>query len=130
VILVDSHVLVWLTSSPARLSANGAAAIHEARERGEGIAISAVTLAELAFLTVRNRLQLEFTLEELLTDLEARFVVLPITARVCARAAELGPRFPKDPADRIIAGTALVEGRSLITADRAIIKSRALPIIW
>jgi len=38
--------------------------------------------------------------------------------------------YPKDPADRIIGATALVEGIPLITADREIRKSRALATIW
>ena len=38
--------------------------------------------------------------------------------------------YPKDPADRIIAGTALVEGLALLTADQAIRGARALRTIW
>jgi PIN domain nuclease of toxin-antitoxin system len=38
--------------------------------------------------------------------------------------------FPKDPADRMIVATALVEGLSLITADREISRSKLVPTIW
>ena len=38
--------------------------------------------------------------------------------------------YPKDPADRIIGATALVEGISLVTADEDIRKSKALRTIW
>jgi PIN domain nuclease of toxin-antitoxin system len=38
--------------------------------------------------------------------------------------------YPKDPADRIIGATALVEGLSLLTADREIRRSRAVQTIW
>ena len=47
--------------------------------------------------------------------------------RACARA--LPATYPKDPADRVGA-TALVEGLSLITADREIRRSRAVRTIW
>jgi PIN domain nuclease of toxin-antitoxin system len=57
-------------------------------------------------------------------------VVLPISGRACVRALGLPAAYPKDPADRIIGGTALVEGLSLLTADRAIRRSRALRTIW
>ena len=50
-----------------------------------------------------------------LQEVESRFVVLPITGRVCARIG-LPPSYPKDPADRIIGATALVEGLSLLPA--------------
>ena len=65
-----------------------------------------------------------------LQEVESRFVVLPITGRVCARAIGLPPSYPKDPADRIIGATALVEGLSLLTADREIRKSKILRTIW
>lgn len=129
-ILIDTHVVVWLAFEPQKLSSRAAMAIREARTRGEGVAISDVTLMELALLPTRKRIQLTITLETFLAEVEARFVVLPITARACARAMELGARYPKDPADRIIAGTALAEGRTLVTADREIRRSRALPTIW
>jgi PIN domain nuclease of toxin-antitoxin system len=53
-----------------------------------------------------------------------------ITGRVCARAIGLPPSYPKDPADCIIGATALVEGLSLLTADREIHKSEVLRTIW
>lgn len=130
VILVDTHVVAWLAFDPARLSAKAKAAIREARAQGEGVAISDITLVELALLATRNRIRLTSSLETFLAEVEARFVVLPITASACTRAMALGRRFPKDPADRIIAGTAMAEGRTLITADRAIIRSQALRTIW
>jgi hypothetical protein len=38
--------------------------------------------------------------------------------------------YPKDPADRIIGATALVEGLFLLTADRGIRRSKAVRTIW
>ncbi len=38
--------------------------------------------------------------------------------------------YPKDPADRIIGATALVDGFSLITADREIHRSKVVRTIW
>ena len=56
--------------------------------------------------------------------------VLPISGRACARAVMLPAKYPRDPADRVIGATALVEGVPLITADREIRNSRALQTIW
>jgi PIN domain nuclease of toxin-antitoxin system len=53
-----------------------------------------------------------------------------MSGRVCARAVGLPLSFPKDPADRIIAATALVEGLCLLTADREIRRSRVVQTIW
>ena len=95
-----------------------------------GLAISDITLLELATLASKGRIRLNISLESFLSEIEARFTILPISGRACVRALGLPAAYPKDPADRIIAGTALVEGLSLLTADRAIRRSRALPTIW
>jgi len=129
-ILVDTHVVVWLAFEPSRLSNQARAAIDDARTKGEGLAISDITLLELSRLAGKGRIRLEISFESFLAEVEARFVVLPITGRACVRALGLPAAYPKDPADRIIAGTALVEGLPLLTADREIRRARALRTIW
>jgi PIN domain nuclease of toxin-antitoxin system len=130
VILVDTHVVLWLTSDPAKLSRKARIAIEEARKNGEGLAICDVTLLELTVLASKGRIHLGISLESFLQEVEARFVVFPITGRACARAMGFPAAFPKDPADRIIGATALVEGLSLITADREIHRSKVVHTIW
>jgi PIN domain nuclease of toxin-antitoxin system len=130
VILVDTHVVVWLALDQTQLSKNARAAIDDARRNGDGLAISDITLLELATLASKGRIRLNISLESFLREIEARFTILPISGRACVRALGLPAAYPKDPADRVIAGTALVEGLSLLTADRAIRRSRALPTVW
>ena len=129
-ILVDTHVVVWLAFDEGKLSKKARAAIEEGRQRGEGLAICDITLIELARLASKGRIRLGANLESFLAEVESRFVVLPITARACVGSLGLPANFPKDPADQIIAATALVEGMSLVTADGEIRRSRALPTIW
>jgi PIN domain nuclease of toxin-antitoxin system len=107
-----------------------AAAIEETRHIGQGLAISDITLLEIAQIESKRRIKLNASLESFLSEVEARFVVLPITGRVCARAVGLPAVCPKNPADRIIAATALVEGIPLVTADNEIRRSKALGSIW
>lgn len=52
------------------------------------------------------------SLESMLQEIEARFVVKPISSRACARTLQLPASYSKDPADRLIGATALVEGLS------------------
>ena len=129
-ILLDTHVVLWMTSDPARLSAKAKATIEETRKRGEGLAICDITLLEVATLGSKGRLELAITLESLLQELEERFIVLPISSRACARTVTFPASYSKDPADRIIAATALVEGLTLLTADREIRRSKVVPTIW
>jgi PIN domain nuclease of toxin-antitoxin system len=130
VILVDTHVVVWLAFDPSQLSRKAKAAIDNARKNGDGLAISDITLLELATLASKGRIHLDIGLESFLQEVEARFVVLPISGRACVVALGLPPAYPKDPADRIIGATALVEGLALLSADREIRRSKALQTIW
>jgi PIN domain nuclease of toxin-antitoxin system len=130
VILLDTHVVVWLAFDPSRLSKQARLAIDDAREKGDGLAVSDITLLELTTLVDKGRIRLDISLESFLREVETRFVVLPITGRACVRALGLPAAYPQDPADRMIGATALVEGLPLLTADREIRRSKAVHTIW
>ena len=129
-ILLDTHVVIWLALEPGRISKRARAAIQETRQRGEGLAISDITLLEIAKIENKCRIKLNASLEAFLAEIEARFIVLPITGRICVRALALPAAYPRDPADRVIGATALVEGLPLITADDGIRRSKTLKTIW
>lgn len=129
-ILLDTHVVLWLVSEPERLSKNAKAAIDEARQNGKGLAVSCFTLIELATLYGKGRIRLGMSPESFLLEVEAQFVVLPVSARACARTLALPASYPKDPADRVIGATALVEGMALVTADAEIRRARAVRTVW
>jgi PIN domain nuclease of toxin-antitoxin system len=130
VILLDTHVVVWLAFEHHKISRKARTAIDDARKNADGLAISDISLLELATLVSKGRIRLQISLESFLQEVESRFVVLPITGRACARAIALPAAYPADPADRIIGATALVEGIALLTADREIRQSKAVRTIW
>jgi PIN domain nuclease of toxin-antitoxin system len=129
-ILLDTHVVIWLAQDYQRISATAQAKIENARQIDSGLAISDVTFLEIAQLANRQRINLTPNAETVLTEIERRFVVLPITANITLQAFELPATYPKDPADRIIGATALIEDIPLLTADREIRKSRVVQTIW
>jgi PIN domain nuclease of toxin-antitoxin system len=130
VILMDTHIVLWLAFSSEKISRRALNAIEESRRKAEGLAISNITLLELATLAHKGRIHLEISLESFLTEVESRFSVLPMDGRICARSQQLPASYPKDPADRVIGATSLVHGFPLITADEAIQRSKSLQIIW
>jgi PIN domain nuclease of toxin-antitoxin system len=129
-ILLDTHVVIWLAQDYQRISVAAHSAIREARKNQRGLAISCITLVEAARLASHRRVKLEPDLETFLLDLEQRFIVLPITANIALQAFEFPVAYPKDPVDRVLGATALIEDIPLVTADREIRKSRVVPTLW
>jgi len=130
VILVDTHVVLWLAFEPERLSGNAKRGIDEARQTGAGLAVSSISLLELAILAGKGRFQTHIGIDAFLDSVETKFTVLPITGRACSKTLTLPKDYPKDPADRIIGATAMVEDIPLVTADRDIRRSTAIRTIW
>jgi len=131
VILLDTHVVVWLVAEPNRLSRRAASAIRRARAN-QGIGIGAISLWEIALMFSRGRLRAPASVEA-----SVRWVVegsgvtiKPLTAEIAALAAQFPEDFPRDPADRLIAATARAEGLALVTRDERIRKSPLIKTIW
>src|SRR5579863_2584183 len=129
-ILLDTHVVIWLAQDYQRISKAAQAAIEDTRNKDRGLAVADITLVEIARLASHGRINLLPDVETVLSEVERRFVVLPITSKIAKQAFALPANYSKDPADRILAATALIEGLNLVTADQAIRRSKAVPTIW
>lgn len=127
--VVDTCVVIWLAADPSELSVTATEAIRAARKSG-GVAISCMTLFELAWLIERKHIAVAMSAEAFLAMIEARFHVLPLTAAVSRLAAGLPEEYPSDPFDRLIGATALDRGVALITRDKGIRRSKAVPVLW
>ncbi|HTX75201.1 MAG TPA: type II toxin-antitoxin system VapC family toxin [Terracidiphilus sp.] len=128
-ILLDTHVVVWLAFEPDRLSKRAKEAIRAAR-REDGLAIAGITLLELAWLAANERVETTLTVEQFVRACASRMTVLPITPEIAARAVSFPDLYPRDPQDRLIGATALVEGINLVSHDKGIRKSGLVPVIW
>src|SRR5271166_1713814 len=108
-ILLDTHTLIWLRAEPAKLSARASEAIRTAR-LVEGLAISAISLWELAWIATHGRLSFTGTVDSFVERITASIAIRPITAKIAVLANQLPSTFPGDSSDRLIAATALDEG--------------------
>lgn len=129
-ILLDTHVVIWLAQDYAQLSPKAKSVIERTRREDSGLAVCGITLLEIARLAAHGRLHFTPDVATFISDIENRFVVLPITGNIALQAFQLPAGYPKDPVDRVIGATALVEDLPLITADREIRNSRAIPTLW
>jgi len=129
-ILLDTHVVIWLAQDYKRISTAAHAAIEDARNEDRGLAIADITLVEIAQLASHGRINLLPDAETVLSEVERHFVILPVTAKIAMQAFALPANYPKDPVDRVIGATALIEDLPLVTADREIRKSKAVRTIW
>jgi len=129
VILLDTHVLIWMTGEPKRLSRAAVQAIRAA-EKSDGLAISAISLWELAALFTRGRIRAYGTVEASVQLVTQDVVIKPITAEIAALATQFPDDYPHDPADRLIGATARAHGLKLVTRDSGIAASPLLEAIW
>lgn len=132
-ILLDTHVLIWMSSEPKRLSRRAQEAIRKARGVGRensGVAVAAMTLWELAWLAHAGRLQFAGSVESYVRQAVSRVIVKPLTPEIAVLATQMPADFPKDPADRMIVATAASEGLALVTADERIRDSGRVTVIW
>ncbi len=128
-ILLDTHVLLWMASDPKRLSTKAREAIRHARQH-TGVTIATITLWELAWLAQNGRIQVLSSVETFVRETVSRVILKPMTPEITAVAVRLPATYPKDPADRVIGSTAIVEGMKLVTADHQIRRAKEVETIW
>lgn len=128
-ILLDTHVLIWAVDDSKRLSRAANSEIRRARRQG-GLAVSAITIWELAFLFAKGRVQAYGTVEASVQLLLEDVTVRPITPEIAALGTQFPDDYSHDPADRIIGATARAEGMTLITKDENIRRSPLLKTLW
>ncbi len=128
-ILLDTHALIWLAGEPGKLSKRATESIRKASHEG-GIAISAISLWELAWLATHGRIVTGGTPEAFVERITSRTAIRPITLKVAVLANQLPANYPGDPCDRLIGATAIAEGIALVTKDREIRNCRQIKTIW
>lgn len=129
-LLLDTNVVLWLAREPGRVTPEAREAIRAARRESSGLYVASVTLFEIALLAAKGKLVFHTPVELLLQSIEATYRVLPLNWKIAAQAAALSKAYPKDPADRQIGATGLVQGLTLVTADKPIRASGEVPCLW
>ena len=130
-IVVDTHIIIWNALKPEMLSEKAEKAISAANN-SDGIIFCEISLWEIAMLMHKGRLSIDIEyLEFIKLILESNeYVFLGITPEIAALSTDLLSDNNKDPADRIIAATSIIENAKLVTADKKLRQSRKVATIW
>lgn len=101
--------------------------IAESIRRGESLALSAVSLMEIAVIPDRR---LRCSPQAILDALEpgSDFRIVPLDPAIASDVIAMGDSL-RDPADRVIVATARVHGLRLVTSDQRIIDSKLVPVV-
>lgn len=128
-VLLDTCCVLWAASEPRALSTEATRLLSAPDTR---VSVSAISCAEVACLAERGRIDLDRHWKawfRCVIELNA-WRVVDIDLRVLEEAYSLPGDFHRDPADRIIAATARLDGSTVLTADRRILDYPHLESRW
>jgi len=94
------------------------------------MAISTITLLEIAMLSGAGLLRIQLSLDQVFEQLDTNpsIHIAPLSIEVAKESSFLGSIL-RDPADRIIVATARVHGLRLLTSDQRIIESKTVSAV-
>lgn len=111
-LLLDTHVLVWLSIGHPRLSRKLVECLGAA---DTSTFVSSVTAWEFSDLLNRDRLPLDVSIDAL--EIDFGFILLDLPAELWRLSAAL-PDIHRDPVDRMTIAHAIALEMTLVTADK------------
>lgn len=127
-LLLDTHILVWLDQG-SDLLGNRARRTIEAAYLREEVGVAAVSFWEIGTLIEQERLEFAGVLHEWrVALLNTGFIEIPPDGAIALTAVSL-KNFLGDPVDRLIAATTLAEEARLMTADDRLLGHRSIRTI-
>lgn len=119
-LLLDTHVLVWLDEGSSRLGKTALQIINEFLATGQ-LGVATISFWEIAMLVEKQRLVMKTELDVWRSDLlQTGLLEIPLRGATAIRAGQL-QLFHGDPADRMIVASAIENGATLMTADEKIL---------
>jgi PIN domain nuclease of toxin-antitoxin system len=130
-IIIDTHIWLWLLHDPSQLS-NAAREQIEIEEPQNGILVSAISVWEIAVKSSLGKLVLPLPIDDwyALAKSHSGIVIEALNPEDAISSTQLPRDFHKDPADRIIVAMATRYNVPLITCDNNILKYPHVKTIW
>lgn len=130
-IVLDTCAVLWDALDPVALTEQARDRIRLA-ERQSRLAVSDITLWEIAMLAHKERIRIEVPVSRFINlFLQSRSAqVLPITPDIAELATRFRTDIGGDPADTLIAATTVVHNARLVTADRRLLQNEVIDTVW
>ncbi|MBD2150180.1 type II toxin-antitoxin system VapC family toxin [Pseudanabaena sp. FACHB-1277] len=130
-ILLDTHVWLWLLHNPSQLSEKALSAIH-AEQNQDSLLISAISVWEIAVKVSLGKLTIPLPIDEWyqLAQSHSGIIVEPLSPIDAIASSLLPELFHKDPADRILVAIARRYQIPLVTCDSKILNYPHVETIW
>lgn len=130
-VILDTCALIYDALAPNKLSSKARQAIADGEVKNQ-LACSDISLWEVAMLIKKGRLDPGTDgLSFIRLALSARRIqVLPINPDIAELSVSYADFIHHDPADRIIAATALHHKATLVTCDKHLKTIKGLKIVW
>ena len=117
--LLDTHAVIWYFEDSSKITPTVNEIIDNPKNT---IYVSSVSLWEIAIKLSLRKLTVNFTFDELIDDIKnGDYCILQIDDEYLKGLLAL-PHIHKDPFDRLLITTALVEDLTIITIDEKIQK--------
>lgn len=116
-LLLDTHILLWATHQPERLSV---AAQHVLEDPESTLYFSVISLWEVGVKRTLNRPDFRFDPRDLRESLLDHGYLELVVSAEHALAIEALPPLHRDPFDRFLLCQARVEGLTLVTNDKLV----------
>lgn len=128
-ILLDTHIWLWWLLGDGQLTQSERDALDKLAHHQQ-LAVSWVSVWETEMLDRKGRIRLEPSFGQWIRKaVDPDFIsLLPADMEVVLAQRQLPDNFHQDPADRLIAATAVLSGCSLATYDTRFIESGACKI--
>jgi PIN domain nuclease of toxin-antitoxin system len=130
-ILLDTHIWLWLLHEPSKLSPTAQKAI-ESEESQNGLLVSAISVWEVAVKSSVGKLILPLPIEQWyeLGRTHSGIVIEPLSPIDAIASTQLPDDFHKDPADRILVAITRRYEIPLVTCDAKILNYPHVKTIW
>lgn len=125
-ILLDTHALIWFANNDKKLPKK---VYNTIIEKDTFTFISVASIWEISIKLQLNKLELKYTVEQLISFIENNNIQIVNISIEHVRVLDKLPSIHKDPFDRILIAQTIAENFTLITSDENINKYD-VTILW